>query len=421
MSVICSIFGKKTVEKFIYSIIIVFIVAEFLLDSLLEFLNKRNSDAPVPDVLSDVIDAEQRSKTKDYRLVQYRFGQFQSIFSFVAILGLLLLGVFALLNTWVEQWATNSLAQTLLYFGVLAVAMELSGLPFSYYHTFKIEERFGFNKSTPKTFVFDTLKGWGLGLVLGGGLLALIFIVWQKTGSFFWILAWLLVSAVSIFMALFYSRLIVPLFNKQMPLDAGSLRSAIEAFSDKAGFQLENIYTIDGSKRSTKANAYFTGFGPQKRIVLYDTLIEQLAEEEVVAVLAHEVGHYKRKHVRAQLVLGILQTGLMFFLLSFVISNETVAAAIGVDKPSFHIGVLVFGLLYTPVSMLLGVLTNLYSRKCEFEADAFVKPFGLAPSLISALKKLTVKNLSNPTPHPWYVFFNYSHPDLAKRIEHLMR
>jgi STE24 endopeptidase len=235
----------------------------------------------------------------------------------------------------------------------------------------------------------------------------------------FWIYAWILISAFSIFMAMFYSNLIVPLFNKQTPLEEGELRHAIQRFSNKVGFKLDNIFVINGSKRSTKANAYFTGFGSKKRIVLYDTLIKEMEPDEIVAVLAHEIGHYKKKHVIQGLIIGLVQSGIVLFIFSLLINNKNLSQALGVEVPNFHIGLVAFGVLYTPVSFVLGIFMNLLSRKNEYQADAFAAQNFNPESLASALKKLSVKNLSNLTPHPKYVFFHYSHPTLLQRLQHL--
>ncbi|MDP2423689.1 MAG: M48 family metallopeptidase, partial [Bacteroidales bacterium] len=232
----------------------------------------------------------------------------------------------------------------------------------------------------------------------------------------FWILAWFIITAFSVFMTLFYSNLIVPLFNKQTPLQEGELREAITTFIQKAGFRLKNVFVIDSSKRSTRSNAYFTGLGPKKRIVLYDTLINDLDSNELVAVLAHETGHYKKKHIWVNLIVSVLNTGLTLFILSFFISSPLLSAALGVENHSFHIGLVAFGMLYSPISFIIGVFVNMYSRMAEYEADRYAGSFGFASHLIASLKKLTQKNLSNLTPHPLYVFFHHAHPTLLQRI-----
>jgi STE24 endopeptidase len=239
------------------------------------------------------------------------------------------------------------------------------------------------------------------------------------TGQYFWLYAWGVITLFSVFLNLFYSELIVPLFNKQTPLPAGELRTGLEAFAKKTGFKLKDIYVIDGSKRSTKANAYFSGFGPKKRIVLYDTLQNELTDEEIVAVLAHEIGHYKKKHIIFTLVLSVFLTGLMLFLLSLVVNNPSLSLALGSEKTSFHLGLIVFGILYSPLSLVIGMFSNYISRKNEFAADRFVTENFKPEILANALKKLSVKNLSNMMPHPAYVFFHYSHPPLLRRLEKL--
>jgi STE24 endopeptidase len=244
-------------------------------------------------------------------------------------------------------------------------------------------------------------------------------VFYRVTGSLFWLYAWILATVFSIFMAMFYSSFIVPLFNKQTPLEEGELRDAISAFSEKVGFRLNNIFVIDGSKRSTKANAYFTGLGPKKRIVLYDTLIKDLSTKEIVAVLAHEIGHYKKKHTLTGMIAGIIQTGLTLFILSLFIGNPALSAALGSDQPSFHMGLIAFGILYSPISLLAGLLMNYVSRRNEYAADRYVKENYDSGELAGALKKLSSKNLSNLTPHPVYVYFHYSHPTLLQRVRAL--
>jgi len=315
--------------------------------------------------------------------------------------------------------SSNNVLISLIFFGIIGFASDLINIPFGYYDTFVVEKKYGFNTMSFTTFITDHLKSWGIALLVGIPVLGLITWFYYKTGKNFWWYAWGLITAFSIFINLFYSELVVPLYNKQTPLPEGSLRTLIESFSQKTGFRLRNIYVIDGSKRSTKANAYFSGFGPKKRIVLYDTLQKELTEEEIVAVLAHEIGHYKKKHVLLNLIFSILITGIMLFLLSIVINSPSFSVALGSQKTSFHLGLIVFGILYSPLSLIIGLVTNYISRKNEYAADRFVKE-NFRPELLSdALKKLSVKNLSNMMPHPAYVFFHYSHPPLLSRLEKL--
>jgi STE24 endopeptidase len=272
---------------------------------------------------------------------------------------------------------------------------------------------------TIRTFITDHIKSWFLVLLIGIPVLGLITWFYYKTGPGFWLYAWGLITLFSVFMNLFYSELIVPLFNKQTLLQPGPLREKIEEFALKTGFKLRNIFVIDGSKRSTKSNAYFSGFGPKKRIVLYDTLMKDFSEEQIVAILAHEIGHYKKKHVLINLISSVLITGLMLFLFSLVVNNPLLSKAMGAKVSSFHIGLIVFGILYSPLSLGIGLISNFISRKNEFQADRFVKDNYQPSYLAEALKKLSVKNLSNMMPHPAYVFFHYSHPTLLQRLEKL--
>jgi STE24 endopeptidase len=293
--------------------------------------------------------------------------------------------------------------------------------PFSYYKTFVIEEKFGFNKTTKKLFILDKIKGWIMSIAVGGGILTLLTWFYQTTGNTFWLYGWLLIAVFTLFTNLFYSKLIVPLFNKQTPLESGNLRDAISNYAQTVGFNLDKIFVIDGSKRSTKANAYFSGFGSEKRVTLYDTLINDLEDEEIVAVLAHEVGHYKKKHIIFNLIASLLLTGFTLYILSLLISNPLLSQALGVAKPSFHIGLIAFGILYSPISTLTGLIMNWFSRKFEYQADDYAKNTYKAEPLITSLKKLSKNSLSNLTPHPAYVFMHYSHPTLLERFRNLRR
>ena len=257
--------------------------------------------------------------------------------------------------------------------------------------------------------------------IVGGLILSLIIWFFQLAGSYFWVYAWALVAVFTIFMNLFYSKLIVPMFNKQTPLENGSLKTKIEAFAKNVGFELNNIFVIDGSKRSTKANAYFSGFGKEKRVTLYDTLINDLDEEEIVAVLAHEVGHYKKKHIIFNLIASLALTGVTLFVLSLFINNPAVSIAIGVSQPSFHAALIGFAILYSPISEITGLIMNHFSRKFEYQADDYAKDTYAALPLITSLKKLSKNSLSNLTPHPAFVFMHYSHPTLLDRIQNLKR
>jgi len=405
----------------LFWIIVGIIIIDFLFDKILDALNAKHYNDPVPDSLKDVFDEQEYEKSQRYKKSNYKFAMVSSTFSVVVLLLFLFLDGFDFVDTLARSVSDNAILIALIFFGIIMLGSDLLSLPFSWYHTFVIEEKFGFNKTTPKTFILDKLKGWGMMILLGGGILALIVWFYQFAGDNFWWYAWVLVAAFSIFLNMFYARLIVPIFNKQAPLPEGPLRNKIEAYAQKEGFTLEKIFVIDGSKRSTKANAYFSGFGNEKRVTLYDTLINDLQDEEIVAVLAHEVGHYKKNHIIINMVISILSTGFTLWILSLFVGNPLLSEALGVENPGFHIGLVAFGILYSPISELTGIIMNYLSRKFEYQADNFAKQTYKAQPLISGLKKLSKNSLSNLTPHPAYVFVHYSHPPLYKRFRNLER
>ncbi|MBN2275165.1 MAG: M48 family metallopeptidase [Bacteroidales bacterium] len=403
----------------LFYIILGIIIVDFLLERWLDYLNGKKLSTELPEELRDVYDAEQYKKSQEYKKANDRFSLITSTFSFLLIIGMLLFNGFNMVDTWARSFTEHPVLVALIFFGILAIASDILNLPFTVYDIFIIEEKFGFNKTTPRTFVLDKIKSWFLGAVIGGGIISLIIWFYQQTTTSFWIYAWIAVSLFTVFMTMFYSTLIVPIFNKQTPLEEGELRNEIQQFSEKADFKLDNIYVIDGSKRSTKSNAYFAGFGSKKRIVLFDTLIRDLSNHEIVSVLAHEIGHYKKKHVLKGIVTSIIQTGITLFIFSLFVDNPQLSAALGSEKPSFHLGLIAFGILYSPISMVVGLFMNYFSRKHEYSADGFAKEKYNGEVLIRALKKLSSRNLSNLTPHPLYVFFHYSHPPLLQRIRAL--
>ena len=407
-------------QNWIFWIVVVLMLGDFALERILSILNMRHSTQPIPDILSGIYDEEKYTRQQSYFRTNVRLGLVSSVCSFLLTFGLFVFKGFAWIDGLARMCTSNELLVSLLFFLFFGILSALVGLPFQIYDTFVVEERFGFNKVTPKLFILDRLKGWILSILISGLLLTAVIFIYQLLPDYFWLVAWAVVSAFSLFMSLFYSELIVPLFNKQTPLPEGELRSAIEAFANKTGFSLKNIYVIDNSKRSTKANAYFTGWGKKKRIVLYDTLIDLMSTDEIVAVLAHEIGHNKYKHTIKHIVVSLLTNLLMFYLLGVVLKYDVFAQAAGCEKASFHVNMLVFGVLYTPLSLLMGLAGNVLSRSNEFQADAFVKENGMADALVSALKKLSAQSLSNLTPHPAYVFFNYSHPTLYERVKALL-
>ncbi len=403
-------------SELIFYTIIGILTAQFIFDQYLDFLNNRKVDSAIPEELEGIYDETKYKKQQAYKKANYSFGLLSETVSFSIMIVVLFAGGFALLNNWIADFTENPTIQSLLFFAVIGVASSILSLPFSIYGTFVIEERFGFNKTTPVTFVIDMFKSMLLSVLIGGSLMALIIWLYTISGNYFWFYAWLVISGFTIFMTMFYTSLILPLFNKQTPLEDGELRDAIEAFSVKAGFKLNNVFVMDGSKRSTKANAFFSGLGRRKRIVLYDTLINDLQTDEIVAVLAHEIGHYKLKHTLWGTITGVLQMGVILYIFGLIIGSPLLSKALGVQEPNFHIGLLSFGILYTPVSFITGVFMTIISRKNEYAADAYANQFNLGDALISGLKTISSNALSNFTPHPMYVFFHYSHPPLLQRI-----
>ena len=406
-------------SQFLFYIIIGIIVLDFVIDKYIDHLNAKHFNDEIPNELKDVYNEEEYFKSQAYKKENYRFSLITSTFSIVITLCFFIFKGFAWVDGFARSFSSNEISVALIFFGVIMIGSDILNTPFSYYHTFVIEEKFGFNKTSKRLFLVDKIKGWLLSAIIGGGILAIIIWFYEKTGDLFWIYAWLFIGLFTIFMTMFYSSLIVPLFNKQTPLEEGALKESIYAFSEKAGFTVNNIYVIDGSKRSTKANAYFSGFGAKKRIVLYDTLINDLSTEEIVAVLAHEIGHYKKKHVMINMFVSLLLTGITLFLFSLMINNAILSEALSVEMPSFHIGLITFGILYSPISELTGILMNYMSRKFEYQADNYAKLKYNGEDLVSSLKKLSRNSLSNLTPHKTNVFIHYSHPTLLQRVKNL--
>lgn len=398
-------------------IMIVILCFNELLGNVLLWLNLKNSPTNLPEVLNGLYTNEEYQKSLEYKKTVGRFSLLTGLLSFVATLGLIATGGFATIAEWVNGYVSHPIGQTMAFFAVLMLANDILTLPFQLYSTFVIEERFGFNKVTPKIFVTDKIKGYVLGGILGG-LLGFVFLyLIAQMQQQFWLYFWGVIAAFMVFMNMFYASLIMPLFNKLTPLEEGELRTAIEQYCQKVNFPLTNLFVIDGSKRSTKANAFFSGMGAKKKVVLYDTLIENHSTEELVAVLAHEVGHYKKKHIPVSMVLSVLQIGLVLFILSWLLFNPALSQALGASSLNIGLNLMAFGFLYSPISMITSLLMNVLSRKNEYEADAYARTTYNGESLAKALKKLSTDNLSNLTPHPAYVFFHYSHPPLLARLK----
>ncbi|MDR3095365.1 MAG: M48 family metallopeptidase [Bacteroidales bacterium] len=408
-----------TASQIIFIIIVAILVIHFLFESWLEYLNLKNLSEKLPSELSDIYDSAKHRQSQQYEKGNIRFGFTVSTANLIIILLMLFWDGFAYVDRLAASCSTHYILQPIIFFAILGVALQLLNTPFSVYHTFVLEKKYGFSTTTPQLYITDTIKNLLLTAIIGGGILALVVWFYHLTTDWFWVWTWILMTVFSLFMAAFYSSLIVPLFNKQTPLEDGELKTAIMQQADAAGFQLDRIYTIDGSKRSTKANAYFTGMGRKKRIVLYDTLIKELSVDEIAAVLLHEIGHYRKKHIVTSMILSVIQSGVMLYIFSLCVSQHVLSQSLGVNVAGFHIGLIAFGILYTPISIFTGLGMNVLSRKHEYQADAFAGRFGKADALIGALKKLSHNNLSNLTPHPFHVFFHYSHPTLLLRIQKL--
>jgi len=403
----------------LFIILISIIVFNFLKDSLLDFLNSTHFENKVPEILSDVYSEEKYLKSQDYKKSQYKFTKYSRIFSLIIILLFFNLNGFLILDNFSRNYFDSSISISLFFFAIIFFANEIINLPFSIYFTFIIEEKYGFNKTNAKTFVFDILKSWALTILFGGGILSFVIFQFELIGEKFWIVAWVFMTVLSVLINGLYAQIIVPLFNKQSKLENGELRTEIEKYAKKTGFDLSNIFVIDGSKRSTKANAYFSGFGKQKRVTLYDTLITKLSNNQIISVIAHEIGHYKKNHIIFNLIFSVFQTGIMLYILSLFIFQPIFSEALGVTNHSFHIGLITFSILYTPISELFSLIFNVFSRKFEYQADEYAKNTFDGKHLLEALKTLSKDSLSNLTPHPKYVWWHYSHPTLFERITRL--
>ncbi|MFY0626972.1 MAG: M48 family metallopeptidase [Reichenbachiella sp.] len=404
-------------EQTILYLLLGITIFDFIFNKTLGILNHKSSKQPIPAELEGIYDTDKYNESQKYQGEIFNFSILTSVISFAVMIILLWSGSFGYIDSFVRSIAPNEYVSTLYFFGILYFVNDIVTMPFDLYGTFVIEEKYGFNKMNLKTFIFDKIKGWLLTIIVGGILLSAFIILVAIFESSFWWYFWIVISVFMLFINMFYTSLIVPLFNKLNPLEDGSLKTAITKYSEGVGFPLNNIFVIDGSKRSSKGNAFFSGLGKKKKVVLYDTLIEKHTEEELVGVLAHEVGHFKKKHIIWSMILSVLQVGLMLWVLSKMLFMSEISWALGGNSTSIQLNLLAFGILFSPISTVIGILMNIFSRKNEYEADAYaVNTFSKKP-LITALKKLTSDSLGNLTPHPWYVFVNYSHPSLLQRIE----
>jgi len=403
--------------------IVVFILIDFLVGSVLEYLNEKSKNVPMSPVAAEIFSADEYAKSLEYGTAKYKVERLTSTLNTVVMLSAIILGWFAWLDQAIRERISNDLLVTVAFFGVLILGVMIANLPVSYYSTFVIEEKFGFNKSTKKLFVADTIKQMLLSIALGLPVIYLIAWIYQSLESKFWLVGWLAVTAISLFMFIFGTRIFLPIFNKLKPLREGELRSEVEAYCQSQGFPLSKLWEMDASKRSTKLNAFFSGMGKVKIIGLYDTLIEKLTTKETVAVLAHEVGHYKRKHVYTMFAFSNVQTLVIFVLLGSLLGNPNLSKALGSDAPSFHLSMIAFFLLFTPVSTVLGLINNSFSRYNEYQADQYsIDTYpGARDHMYSALKKLSVESLKNLNPHPWYVAVHYTHPPILDRLANLKK
>jgi len=407
-------------ENILY-IFIGLVIFNFLFTAVLEYINDKNWKNDIPDELKDFYDSDKYSKAKNYKVDRGKISLVSSSISLITTLLMLYFFGFGYISDYVISLSDSIIAQSCIFFMIFHLFSQILGTPFSYYSTFVIEEKYGFNKTNVKTFVLDKIKGFLISSLLIIGLTSLAVLAVEYFSDGFWIWLWAGLSLLMIFLNMFYADLIVPIFNKLTPLENGDLRKKIEDYSQKVGYSLKNIFVIDGSKRSSKANAFFSGLGPRKTIALYDTLIEKHSDEELVSVLAHEVGHFKKKHILISMFLTILQLGLMCFLFELCISMDIIANSLGSSKMNFHIGIIAFSFLYSPIGLITGVMMNILSRKNEYEADNYAKETYSGDFLELALKKLSVDSLSNLYPHPIYVFIHYSHPPLIQRLSKLKK
>ena len=401
--------------------IVTLVLIDFASGRVINFLNEQSKNQPLSPQAAEIYTAADYQKSMAYGTANYKLESLSSVISTCVILAAIILGVFAKLDNFIRERISNNLLVTVIFIAVLIVVSAIGSLPASIYSTFVIETKYEFNKTTPRLFIADQFKNLSLSLGIGLPLLYAIAWIYQELQSVFWLVAWLLVASFTLFMFVFGTRIFLPIFNKLKPLPEGELRDEIEIYCNSQGFPLSKLYEMDASKRSTKLNAFFSGMGKVKIIGLYDTLIEKLNTKEIVAVLAHEVGHYKRKHIFTMFLFSQVQTLIMFSLMGWLLSNPNLSAALGSKIPSFHLSMLAFFLLFTPVSTVLGLINNSFSRHNEYQADQYsIETYpGAVEYMYSALKKLSVNSLSNLNPHPVYVAVHYSHPPILQRLARL--
>lgn len=408
-------------EQTIFYVLLAIITFDFALERILSFLNRKSSKQPIPKELEGIYDQEKYAKSQAYQAEGSRFGMFSATFSFVIMFLALYNGWYGMLDEWIRTFSPLNLISPLIFFGILFIISDVIGIPFSLYQNFVIEEKYGFNKMTAKTYITDKIKGYLLTIIIGGILLAALIYFMSFMGPSFWIYFWAVMTAFTLFANMFYASLILPLFNKLKPMEDGELKQSIQYYCDKVHFPLKNIFVMDGSKRSSKGNAFFSGLGKKKKVVLFDTLIENHTTEELTAVFAHEVGHYKKKHILYTTIFSIGLMGLMLYVFSLMAFDAEVSWAMGGQTSALHLNLLAFFILYSPISTIIGIVGNIISRKNEFEADAYAKKTYRGEPLVTGLKKMSSDHLSNLTPHPAFVFVHYSHPPLKERVAELLK
>lgn len=398
-------------------IILVILVGQYLLSLVVDRMNIKNLNPELPNEFKGFYDEDKYAKSQRYTRENSTFGLIQSTFGIAVIIPFILLGGFDTIDKIARSAGYGPIITGLLFVGILALLSGIIGLPFAVYDNFVIEEKYGFNKSTVKTFILDIVKSVLLSIIIGAPLFALIVWFFRETGTLAPLYTWVIVTLFQLFMMLIAPTVIMPLFNKFSPLEEGELKNTLEKYAKENNFHLKGIYSMDESKRTTKPNAFFTGLGKSRRIVLYDTLIEKYSSDELLTTLAHEMGHHKLKHTPKMVIAAILQTGLLFFTLSLFINNSELFAAFKMENISVYASLLFFGFLYSPISTIISIVMNIFSRKWEYEADRFaVDTTGKGEEMVSALKKMSIDTLSNLTPHPVKVFFYYSHPPVLARI-----
>jgi STE24 endopeptidase len=399
-----------------FTLILCTVLLAFVLETISSLLNVKALQPQPPAELAGIYDAEKYAKSQQHTREGTRSDLIADSIKLLVFLGFWLLGGFAWWEQLSRSFGYGSIVTGLIFIGGLAVASSLVSLPFELYDTFVLEAKYGFNKTTLSTFITDRIKGAVLGSLIGGGILSLVLWIFEKLPNA-WLYAWGAVTVITLAMTYIGPKWIMPLFNKFTPLADGELKQSIAAVAKRCDFPFAEISVMDGSKRSNRGNAFFAGFGKTKIIALFDTLIEKHTVPELTAVLAHEIGHFKRKHIVQRLVVGIWQIGLLFFLLGLMLNNEKLSAAFGIATPTVAVSLVLFTFLYEPVQFLFGVFSSIWSRKHEYEADAYAADAMDGPeTLMSGLKKLSADNLTNLTPHPVHVFLHYSHPPLSQRL-----